>query len=197
MRAALRRTEVDAIIGDRDVAYVRLKQMQDTLRGAQETLERQVEAHAEEMGEAGRQVREALEAQKQAQQQLAEYTKLMQRQAELLDLAYDVIVVRDIRGKILFWNRGAEDTYGWKRQDVLGKNLNDLLRTEYVEPFIKVLGNFIRDERWEGQVIHTTQDGRKIAVDTRWALRKDADGRPEAILQIERDITHDDRETTP
>lgn len=189
MIEALRRNEVDAIIGDRDVAYVHLMQMEDALRRTQETLEAQVEAHAEQLGEASRQVREALEAQKEAQRQLAEYARLIQRQAELLDLAYDVVIVRNVEGEILFWNRGAQDTYGWKRQDVLGRNINDLLQTEYTEPFITIMGNFLRDERWEGRVIHTTQQGKRIVVATRWALRKDDEGRPEAILQIERDIT--------
>lgn len=188
---ALRRNEVDAIIGDRDIAYVRLKQMEDVLRQTQRELEQQVDAHAEELGAASRQLRAALEAQKQAQQELDGYTKMLQRQAQLLDLAYDAIIVRDVEGTIIFWNRGAEASYGWKKEEVLGKSIKVYLQTEYAEPFVKVLGNFLRDERWEGQVVHTTQEGKKVRVATRWALRKDDRGRPEAILQIERSITND------
>ena len=47
----------------------------------------------------------------------------------LLDLAPDAIIVRDMQRRILFWNRGAEVLYGWLRQDALGKNMGDLLRS--------------------------------------------------------------------
>lgn len=188
---ALRRNEVDAIIGDRDIAYVRLKQMEDVLRQTQQELEQQVDAHAEELGQASRQLRAALQAQKEAQQKLQDYTKMLQRQAELMDLAYDAIIVRNLEGKIIFWNRGAEASYGWKKEDVLGKDIKLCLQTEYPEPFVKVLVSFLRDEHWEGQVVHTTRADRKVRVVTRWALRKDDRGRPEAILQIERNITND------
>jgi PAS domain S-box-containing protein len=188
---ALRRNEVDAIIGDGDIAYVRLKKMEEALQETQEELERQVEAHAAELGEAGQQLRRALLIQKQLQQQLQQYAKQSRRQAELLDLAYDMIYVHDMNAKIIFWNRGAEDAYGWKRKEALGKSIHDLLQTEYDQPYRKIIGTLIRDERWEGRLVHTTRDGRKIVVATRWALRKDEEGRPEAILQIENDITNE------
>lgn len=186
---ALRRSEIDAIIGDRDIAYVRLKKMEEALHETQKELEKQVEAHAAELGQAGQELRRALLVQKQLQQQLQQYARQSQRQAELLDLAYDMIYVHDMKAKIIFWNRGAEDAYGWKRQEALGKSIHDLLQTEYEQPYIQIIGRIIRDGRWEGRLTHTTRDGRKVLVATRWALRKDEQGRPEAILQIENDIT--------
>jgi PAS domain S-box-containing protein len=186
---ALRRQEVDAIIGDQDIAYVRLKEMEDALHQTQQELERQVESHAKDLGLAGQKLRQALAEQKQLHQQIRKYTHRLQAQAELLDLAYNMIYVHDMDGKIAYWNRGAEESYGWKRADALGKHIHELLQTEYTEPYIQIVGRLIRDGRWEGRLVHTTQDGRKIVVATRWALRKDDQGRPEAVLQIESDIT--------
>lgn len=186
---ALRRQEVDAIIGDQDIAYVRLKQMEDALRESQQELERQVEAHAKDLGQAGQRLRQTLAEQKQLQQQIQEYTHRLQAQAELLDLAYNMIYVHDMDGKVAYWNRGAEEAYGWKRAEAVGKRIHELLQTEYDEPYISIIGCLIRDGRWEGRLVHTTRDGRKVVVTTRWALRKDDQGRPEAILQIESDIT--------
>ena len=56
---------------------------------------------------------------KRAEEQIAE-------QAALLDKARDAILVRDIDGKILFWNKGAELMYGWTRDEALGRNAAEL-----------------------------------------------------------------------
>jgi PAS domain S-box-containing protein len=51
-------------------------------------------------------------------------------QAAFLDKARDAILARDLEGKILFWNSGAERIYGWTRQEVTGQNIGDLLYTD-------------------------------------------------------------------
>jgi len=42
-------------------------------------------------------------------------TKSIQDQAQLLDLSHDAIFARDMDGVITYWNRGAEELYGWSR----------------------------------------------------------------------------------
>jgi PAS domain-containing protein len=42
-------------------------------------------------------------------------------QAELIDLAYAAMLVRDLRSRVLFWNREAERLYGWSRDEALGQ----------------------------------------------------------------------------
>ena len=64
-----------------------------------------------------------------------------------------------------------------------------MLRTEYGEPLNRILARVLRDGRWEGEVVQTARDARKIVVATRWALRRDEDGRPVAILEIGNDVT--------
>jgi response regulator RpfG family c-di-GMP phosphodiesterase len=40
--------------------------------------------------------------------------------ADLLELATEAIMVRDLGGAIQFWNTGAENLYGWRREEVVG-----------------------------------------------------------------------------
>jgi subtilase family serine protease len=55
----------------------------------------------------------------------------LRKQASLLDLAHDAILVRDMNGNIAFWNPGAEESYGWPAQEALGKSAYELLGSEY------------------------------------------------------------------
>ncbi len=125
----------------------------------------------------------------QARQQLEQYTAQLRDQAELLDLARDMIFVHDMDGRVVFWNHGAERAYGWKKEEALGQLSYKLLRTEYSEPLIRITARIIHQGWWEGELVHTTRDGRKLTVATRWALRRDPSSRPVTILEIDTDVT--------
>ena len=49
-------------------------------------------------------------------------------QADLLNLTYDAIILRDMDSRILFWNRGAAETYGWSESQANGRISHDLLK---------------------------------------------------------------------
>jgi PAS domain S-box-containing protein len=117
----------------------------------------------------------------QAQEQIAE-------QAALLDKARDAILVRDIEGKVLYWNNGAERMYGWTRQEALGRNVSGLF---YLDPkkFEAVNGQTIREGEWNGELQHETMDRGGITVEARWTLIRDNQGQPKSVLAINTDIT--------
>jgi PAS domain S-box-containing protein len=111
------------------------------------------------------------------------------RQAELLDLAHDAIIVRDLKDRIVFWNRGAEETYGWSRQEALGTVYRELLRTEFPQPLEEMEKQLLGTGRWSGELIHHTRDGRRVAVASSWGLHRGEQGQLARILQICTDIT--------
>ena len=123
------------------------------------------------------------------EKRVEERTEDIRRQADLLDLAYDAVIVRDMGGKIVYWNSGADDTYGWTREDAVGNVIQSLLRTEFPLPLEEIVKTASREGRWEGELRQTRKDGRQIVVLSRWALRKDRTGAPEAIMEVNRDIT--------
>ena len=110
-------------------------------------------------------------------------------QARLLDLSTDAIIVRDRENRITYWNRGAEEVYGWRREEALGKVTHELLQTEFPEPLERIVIQLERDNRWSGDVVHHHRDGKRINVATRWVLDRDGSGRPGSILVTATDIS--------
>jgi PAS domain S-box-containing protein len=123
---------------------------------------------------------------------LEERTKqaaVLSDQAALLDLAQDAIVVRDMTGRIVFWNHGAERLYGWPSRDALGRNAHELLGTGFANPLDAIDAALPGQSRWEGEATHRTRTGERVIVASRWAVQRDADGTPVRILTIANDIT--------
>jgi PAS domain S-box-containing protein len=117
-------------------------------------------------------------------------TAVLERQAELLELAHDAIIVRDLDGRIQFWSRGAQKLYGWSKELAEGATIYELLQTEFPEILQEIQRELIETGCWEGDLRHTKRDGTKIVVSSCWALRRNDDGRSE-VLEINRDITRD------
>jgi two-component system cell cycle sensor histidine kinase/response regulator CckA len=97
--------------------------------------------------------------------------------------------VLDMEERIVFWNRGAEERYGWTKADVLGQMLHTLLHTQFPQPLTEIRGVLLEQGRWEGELVQTTRAGTPIVVASRWALQRDAAGHPVAILESSNDIT--------
>jgi PAS domain S-box-containing protein len=111
------------------------------------------------------------------------------QQANLLNLTHDPIFVRDIKGVITYWNRGAEELYGWTAEQAIGKHTHELLRTAFPKPFEEVQAELFRTGRWEGELQKKRADGTDVLVASRWSLQRDEDQNPVAILESENDIT--------
>jgi PAS domain S-box-containing protein len=107
--------------------------------------------------------------------------------AMLLDHAYDAVAVRRASGDILYWNKGAERTYGWSAAEAVGQSCHSLLRTQFPKPLAAIEETLAADGVWEGQLVHTHKDGSQLTVDSRWAL--DAAGGEHVVLEINRDAT--------
>jgi len=69
----------------------------------------------------------------QVRQELLERKRAEQRnqeQAALLDIATDAIFVQDLHSRILYWNKGSEQLYGWLAEEVYGINTDELLHNK-------------------------------------------------------------------
>ena len=128
---------------------------------------------------------ELREARDKLEIEVAERTQ----QASLLNLTHDTIFVRDMSDVITYWNRGAQELYGWTAEEAVGKRAHQLLQTVFPMPIDEIRAELLRAGRWEGELGKTKGDGSQVVVASRWSLRQDERERPVAILETNNDIT--------
>lgn len=111
------------------------------------------------------------------------------KQAQLLDLANDTIMVRDLNDTILYWNQGAERLYDFSVAEALGQSVHVLLKTEFSQPPEQIKKTLFKNGYWNGELVHYRQDGMPIAVASGLTLQRNEFGEPVAYLEINQDIT--------
>jgi PAS domain S-box-containing protein len=123
------------------------------------------------------------------EQRVQERTAELAQQAELISLAHDAIIVRDVEDRITFWSKGAEETYGWTADEAAGKVIHFLLDTQFPHRMEAMKTALFSGGRWDGELVHLKKDGSRITVMSRKVLRRDGNGEPSGILEINHDIT--------
>ena len=114
----------------------------------------------------------------------------LRERAGLLDLTHDTVFVRDMTDVVTYWNRAAEEFYGWTAKEAVGKVSHHLTQTIFPAPIEQIRATLLQAGRWEGELVHTKADGSQAVVASRWSLQRDQHGQPLAILETNNDITN-------
>ncbi len=125
---------------------------------------------------------------KQSQHDIAERAQRLQWQADLLARAAPVIG-RDLDDHIIFWNSGAEELYGWSEEQALGRVSHDLLQTRFPAALGTIREALVEAGSWRGELVHRTRDGKQIVVESRWTLYRPSGQQPQAIVEVNSNIT--------
>ena len=181
--SAVRMSDLDRIKGYQSgaVDYISVPVVPEVLRAKVSVF---VELHrkSRELEDLNRELETRVE---QRTRQLQESENLLRERADLLELASEAILVRDLAGALTYWNAGAEALYGWERREVLGNSVHAILETEYPVEATGCESTLIDCGRWDGNLIQKTRDGREVIVASRQVFKKEAG----SILEINRDIT--------
>ena len=113
----------------------------------------------------------------------------IRRQASLIDLSPDAIIVRTPEGTITFWSEGTQKLYGWTKEEAVGQTSHDLLKTRFPTPLNDIISQVRSTGQWSGELHHTTKDGRDVTVQSSWLAEKDEQGEVRSILESNVDIT--------
>src|SRR5215470_5464827 len=106
----------------------------------------------------------------------------LQQPEYVFELVNDCVMTRSMAGIINFWNRSAERLYGWREDEAVGRVSHDLLKTQFPKPLDEIESELVRNGRWEGKLVHTTREGRRVVVESRWSV--ELEGQIGGLIEI-------------
>ena len=117
----------------------------------------------------------------------------IRQQASLLDKAQDAILVCDLNFQILYWNKGAEQIYGWTAEDAFGRSIAELICGGEPEHAARAKNALAKSDEWKTDARHVTRAGEKLIVESRWTLVRNEKGEPDYYFITNTDITEQKR----
>jgi PAS domain S-box-containing protein len=122
----------------------------------------------------------------------AEYA--LARDAALLARVEDSIICTDAQGLITYWNKGAEQLYGWTSAELLGHPLTDRLPPEGHAVFEPLLRDVLQGKTLGGEFEDYRKDASRVWIDAQVYPMRDDQGHVTGLMSVARDITNRRRE---
>ena len=121
--------------------------------------------------------------QKQAEEQLRYL-------ASLQEFMSDSVISTDMTFHIQTWNKASVKMFGWDAQEVIGQNLIELLKMDFIhDGFDAASQKLMTNGYWAGEVILYHRDGTPIHVLGSIGFNRDENGIPVGIIGVNHDIT--------
>lgn len=117
----------------------------------------------------------------------------IRQQAELLDKSQDAILVRDLEDRVLYWNKSAEEMYGWTAEEAIGQTPLGFMYREVPLEFFEAQKAVMERGEWRGELTQVTKEGKELIVQSRWTLVRDELGKPVQKLIVNTDVTETSR----
>jgi len=127
------------------------------------------------------------EVHRRTAEQLGEYRA---RLAAIIDSSQDAIIAKALDGTITAWNKGAERTYGYSAEEVIGKPISLLAPKDRPDEIPEILKKIARGEAIENlETVRVTRDGRYLNMSISISPLRDTSGELVGASVIARDIT--------
>lgn len=112
-------------------------------------------------------------------------------QTSLLDQVHNAVIATDLAGTVTYWNKFAEQLYGWSAHEVMGRNLLEATTTstDPDEPGADNASALFAEGKWEGEVVLHRKDGSSFPAWSSDALLRNRDRLPIGVVSIKIDLT--------
>ncbi len=105
---------------------------------------------------------EEITRQKEVEKELTFHSKLLSSISEAVIASHDNILKLKLNNTITYWNKGAEKLFGWKKEEVIGKKVRSVLKTDFLGVSTDdIINSVINNGFWEGDTIAKDKFGKK------------------------------------
>jgi PAS domain S-box-containing protein len=112
------------------------------------------------------------------------------RLAAIVESSEDAIISKDLNGVITSWNHGAEQLFGYRDSEIIGKSITLLIPLDRHDEEAVILARIRHGERIEHyETVRRSKDGMLLDISLSVSPIKDAEGRIIGASKIARDIT--------
>jgi diguanylate cyclase (GGDEF)-like protein/PAS domain S-box-containing protein len=110
--------------------------------------------------------------------------------AFVMDRISNAVISTDADHNITHWNHAAEELYGWREEEVLGRNLDEVCKTEYAEgQKAEAQRCLVEEKRWRGEVRQRRRDDSELWASASITLLDGASDASVGFVTINHDIT--------
>jgi diguanylate cyclase (GGDEF)-like protein/PAS domain S-box-containing protein len=110
--------------------------------------------------------------------------------ARLLDTVGEAVIALDVDGRVSYWNRAAEDLYGWPSEEAMGSKLREMVVPEDLQGRAEEIAGQLREGRaWRGEFVVRRRDGTTFSVEGTDTPIFGKDGDLIGVIGVLRDVT--------
>jgi PAS domain S-box-containing protein len=111
-------------------------------------------------------------------------------QARLLDAVGQAIIATNPQGIIIYWNRAAQELYGWPKEEVMGRPIVEVTPSqEMLERAEEVMSELRAGRSWSGEFVVQRKDGSTFPAMVTDTPVHDEQGNLVGIIGVSTDIT--------
>lgn len=119
----------------------------------------------------------------------------LQMKVMLLDNVSDATVGMDSNFGVIYWNKAAEELFEWNREEVLGKYLLDIIKTDFTDKQVEDLKNELSKNGYLSfEVVQYTKSGRRLYIENVTHAIYDSEGRITGYVSVRKDISERKRQ---
>jgi len=117
--------------------------------------------------------------------------RILHFHASLQENVSDAVIATDLEYRIQSWNRAAENIYGWRAEEVIGRSAVDVLQTrhESEQERERIVSEFLKHGHWSGEFLQHHKNGHELYILGSTTLFKDEKGMPFGVVSVNHDIT--------
>jgi PAS domain S-box-containing protein len=109
--------------------------------------------------------------------------------AQTIKSVKDSITITDMNNNILFVNDAFLETYGYKKDEVIGRNISFVVSEKENENTVSMVFDGTVNGNWNGELINLRKDGTEFPIELWTSIVKDANDNNVAMVGVARDIT--------